>query len=237
MERHAWGKDFTAKAMVSQKPSGTYRWKSILVLPIHAFLATTLKLRRSIRKLYSHASLGSQLATRLPKSVVVLGQVFVDGTAAVEIGEDCYLYPDLHLETGDTATIRIGAGVVISRGTHLVAMSGITIGAGTMIGEYTSIRDANHQRSANATLRNAGHSAHPIVIGSEVWIGRGVTVLAASRLAMAPRSEPMQLSRGMFCRIQLSLAFPRSRFRQDHTRTASQFSERLPRWIVAALIV
>jgi len=163
--------------MVSQKPSGTYRWKSILVLPIHAFLATTLKLRRSIRKLYSHASLGSQLATRLPKSVVVLGQVFVDGTAAVEIGEDCYLYPDLHLETGDTATIRIGAGVVISRGTHLVAMSGITIGAGTMIGEYTSIRDANHQRSANATLRNAGHSAHPIVIGSEVWIGRGVTVL------------------------------------------------------------
>jgi len=163
--------------MVNQKPAGSYWLKSILLLPIRAWLSITSKLQKSFRRLYSHASLESQLSTKLPKSVVVLGKMFVDGTGAVEFGEACYLYPDLHLETRDGATIRIGDGVVISRGSHLVAMSGITIGRGTMIGEYTSLRDANHQRDANVPLRDAGHTAKPIVIGSEVWIGRGVTVL------------------------------------------------------------
>jgi acetyltransferase-like isoleucine patch superfamily enzyme len=163
--------------MVTQKHAGNYRLKSILLLPVRIVLAATLKLRRAWVRLYSHAHLETQLSTKLPKSVVVLGRMFVDGTGAVEFGEACYLYPDLHLETRDGAVIKIGDGVVISRGAHLVAMAGITIGRGTMIGEYTSLRDANHQRAEGISIREAGHKAKPIVIGDEVWIGRGVTVL------------------------------------------------------------
>jgi acetyltransferase-like isoleucine patch superfamily enzyme len=57
-------------------------------------------------------------------------------------------------------------------------MEGITIGRGSMIGEYASIRDANHERTANRALRDSGHTAKAIIIGDEVWIGRGVTVLS-----------------------------------------------------------
>ena len=67
---------------------------------------------------------------------------------------------------------------VISTGTHLVSMASISIGAGSMIGEYCSIRDGNHLRSADKPMRESGHRAAPIVIGKEVWIGRGVAVLA-----------------------------------------------------------
>jgi acetyltransferase-like isoleucine patch superfamily enzyme len=151
--------------------------KSLLVAPLRIFLRTTVALREPAWRLYMHASLAAQLRFSLPPSVVVLGRVWVYGTGAIRFGEGTLLYPDLHLETLGSATITLGDGVVISRGAHLVAMAGITIGRGSMIGEYSSIRDANHQRIAGVSLRDAAHAASPIVLGSEVWIGRGVTIL------------------------------------------------------------
>ena len=84
---------------------------------------------------------------RAPASLVIEGRAFFDGTRNIHFGENVLLYPALHLETSRKARIDIGDGVVISRGVHIVAMAGVTIGAGSMIGEYASIRDANHQRS------------------------------------------------------------------------------------------
>jgi acetyltransferase-like isoleucine patch superfamily enzyme len=151
--------------------------KSLLSAPLTRFLRATAGLRESLGRLRAHASLAGQLKFPLSSSVVVLGRVLVYGTGAVRFGGDTLLYPDLHLETQGPALISFGSGVVISRGVHLVAMEGITVGSGSMIGEYSSIRDANHRRQQGIPIRDAGHSARPIVIGSEVWIGRGVTVL------------------------------------------------------------
>ncbi|SNS47919.1 Acetyltransferase (isoleucine patch superfamily) [Granulicella rosea] len=152
--------------------------KSLMVAPLRALLRSTASLRESTRRLYAHAALAAQIHPPLPSSVVVLGRTQVHGTGALRFGKDILLYPDLHLETQHEASIELGDGVVISRGVHLVAMAGIRIGKGTMIGEYTSIRDANHQRAEGIAIRDAGHSARAITIGDEVWIGRGVTVLA-----------------------------------------------------------
>lgn len=151
--------------------------KSLLVLPLKKLLRLSAGLHESSRRLWSHASLAAQLRNPLPPSVVVLGRVWIYGTRSVRFGRDVLIYPDLHLETQEQASIAIGHSVVFSRGVHLVAMAGITIGEGTMIGEYSSIRDANHARREGVPMRDAGHTAKPIVIGSEVWIGRGVTIL------------------------------------------------------------
>ena len=151
--------------------------KSALSTPLRAFLRAIAKLREYFVRLYCHASLGAQLRVPLPESVVVLGRIWVYGTGSIRFGRNTLLFPHLHLETQDPATITLGDGVVISRGVHLVAMSGITIGSGSMIGEYTSIRDANHRREEGIPIRNAGYTANAIVLGNEVWIGRGVTIL------------------------------------------------------------
>jgi acetyltransferase-like isoleucine patch superfamily enzyme len=151
--------------------------KQFLIGPLRVLLRTTAGLQEHIRRLYAHAALAAHLRAPLPATVVVLGKPWVYGTGALHFGQDTLLYPDLHLETQGKAVITLGDGVVLSRGVHLVAMAGITIGRGVMIGEYTSVRDANHQRQPDVAIRDAGHTAKPIVIGAEVWIGRGAIVL------------------------------------------------------------
>ena len=151
--------------------------KPILLSPLRIALKLTLRLRESCRRVYAHADLSAQLRAPLPSSVVVLDKARVYGTGDIRFGEDALLYPDLHLETQSPATITIGNGVVISRGVHLVAMAGITIGPGCMIGEYSSLRDATHARIEGVPIRDAGHTAKPIILGKEVWVGRGVTIL------------------------------------------------------------
>ena len=141
-----------------------------------AYQATAV-LRRNLRRVHSHALLSSDLKTPLDWSVVVLGSPEVHGTGMIRIGRNALLYPFLHLETEDEGSIDIGDGVVISRGVHIVSRTEITIGNGTMIGEYASIRDANHARMEGLRIRDSGYTAQPITIGKEVWIGRGVAIL------------------------------------------------------------
>jgi acetyltransferase-like isoleucine patch superfamily enzyme len=151
--------------------------KAILSRPLSGVLRSTAPLLGAFTRIHAHASLAADLQERLPASVVVQGRVSVYGSGRVRIGENVLLYPDVHLETQGNACIELGDELVISRGTHIVAMAGIKIGEGTLIGEYTSIRDANHNREPNQPIRDSGYSAKPITIGREVWLGRGVTVL------------------------------------------------------------
>jgi acetyltransferase-like isoleucine patch superfamily enzyme len=154
------------------------RAKDILASPLTLAYRASATPREYLRRLRSYARLRAALAHPLPSTTVVLGHAHVYGTGRVRCGEGLLLYPDLHLETQNDAEIDLGSGIVISRGVHIVAFAGIRIGSGTMIGEYTSIRDANHARIPGATMRDSGNIGRAIVIGSEVWIGRGAAILA-----------------------------------------------------------
>ncbi|MGA3070462.1 MAG: acyltransferase [Terracidiphilus sp.] len=151
--------------------------KSSLTSLLSSFYRATSGLRRNMERIRNHALLSSSLTAPLDESVVVLGPSEVHGTGMIRFGRDALLYPGLYLETEESGSIEIGDEVVISRGVHIVSRDWITIGDGTMIGEYSSIRDANHARLPGLTIRDSGHIAQPIAIGNEVWIGRGVTVL------------------------------------------------------------
>jgi acetyltransferase-like isoleucine patch superfamily enzyme len=151
--------------------------KALLSRLLSGLLRTTAPLLESLARVHAHAFLAADLREPLPASVVVEGRVSVYGSRRVRIGENVLIYPDVHLETQGDARIELGDKLVISRGTHIVAMAGIKIGEGSLIGEYTSIRDANHSREPDQPIRDSGHSAKPITIGREVWLGRGVTIL------------------------------------------------------------
>jgi acetyltransferase-like isoleucine patch superfamily enzyme len=77
------------------------------------------------------------------------------------------------------STIEIGEGTFIGPWGTITAKAGISIGAGTQIGERVSIRDQDHDIHANrgVTLLEAGFKAAPIIIGEDVWIGAGAVIL------------------------------------------------------------
>jgi acetyltransferase-like isoleucine patch superfamily enzyme len=156
--------------------------KTVVSTLLSGFLRSTAVLREGAERMYAHAHLAATLREPLPASVIVLGKASIHGSGRIHIGENVLLYPDVHLETLGTARIELGDGVVISRGAHIVAVAGVSIGKGSMIGEYTSIRDANHSRDPGRPIRDSGFVAKPIEIGEEVWLGRGVVVLGGVQI-------------------------------------------------------
>lgn len=129
-------------------------------------------------RLWAYTRLRARLPGPVPASLVVLGVPEIHGSANILLGERLFLYRELYLETGGQGQIVIGDDAVISRGVHIVSHARVSIGAGSMIGEYASLRDANHRFGNDVAIRTAGYVARPIAIGRNVWIGRGVTVLA-----------------------------------------------------------
>jgi len=127
-------------------------------------------------RLWAHARLSARLRHRLHPTVVVLGAPEVHGTGNIRFGRSLYLYRELYFETREQGAVVIGDDVVISRGVHIVSFGRIEIG------EYTSIRDANHCFGGGEPLRHSGHRAAAVSIGCNVWIGRGVSVLAGVRI-------------------------------------------------------
>jgi acetyltransferase-like isoleucine patch superfamily enzyme len=132
-------------------------------------------------RVWSVARLQEATGRSVHPSNVVLGPVELQGTRNIELGTGALIYPGAYLETQGEGLIRIGNDVVLSRGVHIVAFARVTLGDGCMVGEYASLRDANH-RLSDVSIRGSGHDCAPIDVGRNVWIGRGVTVLKGAHL-------------------------------------------------------
>lgn len=129
------------------------------------------------RRLWAHTRLHAALAGGIDPSVVCMGMPELHGSRRIRLGKNLYLYRELYLETQQDGHIVIGDDVVISRGAHIVAFHEIFIEDGVMIGEYTSIRDANHRIVQGQSVRGTGHEGAAIRIGRNAWVGRGATIL------------------------------------------------------------
>jgi acetyltransferase-like isoleucine patch superfamily enzyme len=73
--------------------------------------------------------------------------------------------------------------VTINDGCYITSLFSITIGNGTSIGEYTSIRDYDHEfDDLSRPIKDQGYKGKPIDIGKDCWIGRGCMITSGVRI-------------------------------------------------------
>lgn len=99
-----------------------------------------------------------------------------------DIGNDVVLGKGVVLSISPGATLRLGAGVKVMHYSLIAAESSITIGERTQVAEHCSIRDQDHDVDAPGPIATAPLRTTPVVIGSDVWIGRGVAVLRGAEV-------------------------------------------------------
>jgi acetyltransferase-like isoleucine patch superfamily enzyme len=131
--------------------------------------------RRLMRLLYEAWARG-QIRGEVEAGAQFIGPITVEGTGRVHIGSGTRIGPHAFLETQGEGVIRIGRNCTINAHAFIVAYDEVTLGDWVLVGEYSSIRDADHGIERGVPVRTQPHKARPVSIGNDVWIGRGVCV-------------------------------------------------------------
>ena len=145
-------------------------------LPIVLLFKLAGPLRRIWRRIYLTARLAADISD-MDYSVQCDGRVHVSGTANIKLGKRCRLGMDVELRTVEAGHIQIGEDTRLNRGCTLTSYAQIRIDDFTIIGEFVSIRDANHGLKRGEPMRYQPHTCEPILVGRDVWIGRGSCIL------------------------------------------------------------
>ncbi len=121
-----------------------------------------------------------RLMARVPgadASVQCDGPVSVSGAGVITIGSRCRIGAQTELQAHATGSIALGSDVRINRGCTIVSYASVAVGEFAIVGEFVSIRDANHGMETGRPMRYQPHVSAPVTIGADVWIGRGACIL------------------------------------------------------------
>jgi len=110
------------------------------------------------------------------------------GEEHIDIGAYSLFGPQLTLSAGwlpgapvTGVGVRIGSGVLVGRGSGIVAHESVEIGDGVFTGHHVYITDANHGYADPTLPIGQQHAApRPVRIGAGSWLGHGSIVLPGS---------------------------------------------------------
>lgn len=84
------------------------------------------------------------------------------------------------LRTHKNGCISIGKNSGLNNNCLLTSFESIAIGENTIIGQGVKIYDHDHVYNTTDTIRNAGFTTAPVIIGNNVWIGSDSIILKGS---------------------------------------------------------
>lgn len=103
--------------------------------------------------------------------------------AGLNFGHGVYLGAGTVIDCPVGGSVILGDNVTLTHGIFISAARLVSVGTDTLIGEYVSIRDADHEIDVDAgPIRHQPMKARGCRIGSDVWVGRGCAVLSGAEL-------------------------------------------------------
>ena len=102
---------------------------------------------------------------------------------SVRLGAGCLLGPGCRIEAA-SGSVEIGPGARLGERCTVVALAGVAVGAGAVVGEWAVLADAGPGAADVETpLRAQPLSAAPIVVGEGARIGAHAALGAGARIA------------------------------------------------------
>ncbi|MFF5439519.1 acyltransferase [Streptomyces achromogenes] len=125
-----------------------------------------------------HTRLAFPLGTIFGEPWIRLGSYCIIGE---QVTLTAGLMPDLDL--GPDPILRIGDGVVLGRGSHVIADTTITIGSDCYFGPYVYVTSTNHSYDdPHQPIGKQWPRMEPVEIGPGCWIGTGAVILPGARI-------------------------------------------------------
>lgn len=134
-------------------------------------------------------------------------QVEIQNYGRLRIGNHVTISSGSLLTVGPGCELEIGDDVFIGRYTVIAAAQSILIGERTDIAEHCTIRDADHDLSAEGRVKGRA-TMTPITIGRGCWIGAGVRLLRGSCLGDGVVVGANAVVRGTFAPETLIAGIP-----------------------------
>ncbi|SFK15694.1 transferase hexapeptide (six repeat-containing protein) [Streptomyces pini] len=159
---------------------------------------------RAVHGLWRHAQRAGAVSAERPGPYAFRGigegtrlafpQGTLFGTEWIELGACCVIGAEVTLtagmmpglDLGPDTVLRLGDGVVLGRGSHVVADgagAGVTIGNDVFCGPYVYITSTNHSYDdPHQPIGRQWPRSAPVEIGAGSWLGTGAVVLPGARL-------------------------------------------------------
>ncbi len=126
-----------------------------------------------------------------PGTRLAFPQGTVFGEEWIELGDHCVIAEQVTLtagmmpglDLGPDPVLTLGNGVVLGRGSHVVADAPVTIGADTFCGPYVYITSTNHSYDdPDEPVGRQWPRSAPVEVGPGCWLGTGSVILPGARL-------------------------------------------------------
>jgi acetyltransferase-like isoleucine patch superfamily enzyme len=118
------------------------------------------------------------IGVKVGKKNLFYGSLNIRGyTNNIKIGNGCQFHNNVIIVSNENSNIIINDNVLVGDNCIINSMGRISIGSNTMIAANCYIIDNDHKYKDNTLFHKQGHVIEDVIIGENVWLGTGSTVL------------------------------------------------------------